>query len=155
MRVWADVSSPTPAGVGGRLLGVPCPPLGVAPIPRTPASLPRPRAILARHLEQSLPIPPSCVKMAEKETLTLGFCVAPSGTAFCTLPGRMFVGSGHLAFLFFPLSRVQAPLDRPVCWETFRFSDKGFGGPWWSASLCLFTASAVPCFCVFLEPEVF
>lgn len=38
--------------------------------------VPCPRAILARHLEQFLPIPPSCVKMAENETLTFGFCIA-------------------------------------------------------------------------------
>lgn len=133
---------------------VPHPSPSVAPFPR----LPRPSP--ARDFRQtSGTIPPhphsprSCVKMAEKETLTLGFFELRLWES--SWYARIFVfWISYHAFLF-SIKIVQTPLDRIVCCGTFRFSNKGFGGPWCSPSIFLFSASAVPCFCVFPLPWVF
>lgn len=69
LRVLTDVAFP---GVSG--LAVPHPSLRFAPFPRLPR--PSPARDFSPTSGTIPPHPPSCVKMAEKETLTLGFCIA-------------------------------------------------------------------------------
>lgn len=71
LRILTDVIF---SGVSG--LAVPHPSLRFAPFPRLPRSSPARDFSPTSGTIPPHPPPPSCVKMAENETLTLGFCIA-------------------------------------------------------------------------------